>query len=153
MPLPLLLLPHRPHQKSIPVAVSVAVCVALALAHALALVAPVEFAFVITVVVTAIAAADISFLSYQNCSSVKLTITMFFTRSGSANGDLIGQERRTRSAGSKQQHVSSRESSSHTSYPKRQAISLLGVPPATIPSCNIPLTTTASSARAVRRFA
>ena len=46
MPLPLLLLPHRPHQKSIPVAVSVAVCVALALAHALALVAPVEFAAV-----------------------------------------------------------------------------------------------------------
>ena len=48
MPLPLLLLPHRPHQKSIPVAVSVAVCVALALAHALALVAPVACALVVT---------------------------------------------------------------------------------------------------------
>ena len=93
-------------------------------------------------------------LSYQNCSSVQRKITMLRRRGGSANGDHVGRERRTRSPRSRQQHVSSWEFSSHTSYPKRQAISRLGVPPATIPSWSdhndcqdntIPLTTIANA--------
>ena len=100
MPLPLLLLPHRPHQKSIPVAVSVAVCVALALAHALALVAPVEFAPVVTVVVTAIAAADISFFHTRTALASNSKSRCFAQGAALPTAILIGQDRRTRSAGS-----------------------------------------------------